>query len=930
MKDCFENALEKFEQEFNQGNQPEIQQFLDSQVGNDAEFLSELVHTELELRLRNGESVRVEYYLDQFPELADDPAVLRELIRTEYNTRRNFDPACRLEEFIVRFPDLRQSLIDEFLNLSVDARQTDTVIKQVRGSIAIAPASHSETANRFRKQKLHEQGGLGNVWIAEDNEFEREVALKEIKSKYANSQPHHARFARESKIMGSLEHPGIVPVYGQGHSLDGTPFFAMQFIQGKNLRDSISEFHRPTVDQQTGNPQESILFNRLLQHFVDACNTIEYAHSQQVIHRDIKPSNIMVGQFGETYLIDWGLACKMNSPETNSAKIPQQKFDDHLLNANQTLSLDGQAIGSPAYMSPEQAQGNTGHFDHATDVYGLGATLLALVTGCENPNREMENIESNQNGHAQSSHSSLQPLVSICRKAMAQDHEQRYKSVKSLREDVENFLIDKPMEAHQESVFGRMNRFLRQNRVLLNAALVSLVLISLVSSVAAFWINNERQNAVAARESESKLKQSESIARQKAEQRTEQLTNVIGLFSDALSGTDDAGLQIEPEKRTAKEIISELEQRISESDNPIAQAFLSTVVARNDRASADYDKAERTYRNAIDLLDKEGIKVTDPLYADLLFGLTATLLATGKMDEAEQNLETLKLAYQDSPEPLAQTYFRSLLANVKIAIHNLDLDQALSLSNQARKLGREIYADSPNHDNKAWADYVLAGVHRKRGQLAEAAKMFEQVIETQNCKQTLHATGISAAVQLSELRQKSNPKQSLALIEQARKDSAAYFGPDHSDTLNIDARYGVMLVNQADEDSKNRGIEILERCLEIKLDRLGTANRDSLGTTILLTQSLLSLDNLSKTRRAIDILEKTLTSLDTPEASQNFAGYTASFYDKLSTANDKIGDRDKATDVMTQAVQWAIKAFGKESHVVNQLQKKLDDLLANQ
>ena len=929
MNESFEQALEEFEQEFNQGNQPDICDFLQSQDSENEEFLSELVHTELELRLRDGQAARVECYVKRFPDLAQDPSVLLDWVRTEYTTRRNFDPACRLEEFVIRFPDLRQSLVDELLGSSIDFREGDTKIStQQQRNIPKMTASHSDLAARFRKQKLHEQGGLGNIWLAKDQEFERKVVLKEIKSKYSNSPPHHARFARESKIMSRLEHPGIVPVYGQGSSLDGIPFIAMQFIQGRTLLNSIREYHQEKSKKTSFNPSKSLTFNRLLQHFVDACDTIEYAHNQQVIHRDIKPSNIMIGQFGETYLIDWGLACKLNSQDDENASLSADDLEEHL--ADPMLSVDGQVIGSPAYMSPEQSAGNKQWFNRSTDVYGLGATLLTLVTGCENPNRELEALNSDNPDHSNLRvHAVHRPLLSICQKAMAKDPQQRYSSVNELREDIENYLIDKPIEAHPESILDRLNRFLRQNRTLLNSAIVSLALVSLVSLLAALWIDQERQSAVAARESESKLKQKESTARQRAEQRTEQLTNVIGIFSDVVSGTDDAGLRMLQESRTAEQIVDELESRITQNDDPITQAFLSTVVARSNRASADYKKATQTYRNAIEILDNEGIEVTDPLYADLLIGLTKTLLATGDMDEAETHLNTLKLAYQDNPEQLAEIYFRSLLASAKLAIRKIDLEVALSHVNEARQLGQELYADTPNHINSIWADYVLADVHFRRGEIAEALPLFNSVLDALNEKQILHGTGIAAAVRLSEFYQARDPKKSFALIEKTRKDAAQLFGPDHADTMRVDARYGRMLVKSDDKTSRLQGIEILERCYEIQLNRLGAANRESVDTTLLLTQSLLSFEDKSKIRQAIEILENTIESLNTPSASKKFAGFIASFYHELANAYSKIGNRELAGDAMTKSVSLAVKEYGQESKITKWLQIKLDKILSD-
>ena len=926
MKDTFEDLLERFELEFANGSAPDIHQFLKRQTNSDHQLLTELVHTELELRLRTGERARVENYVDRFPELSDDRKVLRDLVRTEYNVRRSFDPGgCRLEEYVLRFPEMRQSLVDEFLDASTSSGFGSEETKSQQAD-AIATEWYSDRIARFRKQKLHEQGGLGNVWLAEDAELDRDVVVKEIKSKYANSASHRARFARETKITGSLEHPGIVPVYGQGFSNDGSPFFAMQFIQGKNLRRSIKQFHAGTNAEKTSRE-----FNRLIQHFIDVCDTIEYAHNQGVIHRDIKPENIMVGQFGETYLIDWGLACNAASRSNEGLAAGGEVDCDQ--EQSELLSQAGQTIGSPAFMSPEQADGSLEKVTAAADVYGLGATLFSLLTGSENPNRvvvDQKLPRFEQFGlHAQPH---LKPLLSVCHKAMATEPADRYSSVQKLREDVENFQLDKQVMAHEESVFERLSRWLRRNRTFLSAAVMTLALVSLVSMFAAFWINSERNRAILARESESGLRekaeasqQQETKARLHAEKRKEQLTNVLGIFADAVAGTDDAGLQISPEQVTARQIVSLLEARVEENDDPIVRALLNTVVARSSRASGDYGRAVAIYKSAIGLLEQEQISTTDPLYVDLLAGLSKGLLATGATDEAAGYIAQVKTAYKQNEEPLAKTYFRTLLAEVKVATRKRDLDRALALASEAQTMGDKIFAESPANSNLMWADYVLGDVYRLRGQSDSAAELFEQVVDAQQQKKELHGLGIAAAVLLSELRFKDDPQRSLELIEQARIDSVNFYGDDHPDAINIAARLGRMLTSMKDDAARNRGVGILEDCHQRMVERNGVDSREAMGVTVLLTESLLSFQDQSKSQRAIEVLRKALDGLEqTSDEGGNFTGFIASFHDRLATAHANLGNRKEAEAAGDEAVAWAIKAYGEDSPVVSKLAQKRD------
>ena len=149
--------------------------------------------------------------------------------------------------------------------------------------------------------------------MAHDQELRREVALKQIQAGHADDPESRARFVREAEITGRLEHPGIVPVYGLGRYADGRPYYAMRFIKGKTLKEAIQQFHEAEVPGR--DPGERILaLRKLLRQFLDVCNAVAYAHSRGVLHRDLKPANIMLGPYGETLVVDWGLAKPVDRP----------------------------------------------------------------------------------------------------------------------------------------------------------------------------------------------------------------------------------------------------------------------------------------------------------------------------------------------------------------------------------------------------------------------------------------------------------------------------------------------------------------------------------------------------------------------------------------------------------------------------------------
>ena len=230
-------------------------------------------------------------------------------------------------------------------------------------------------AERYCRRRLHATGGMGRLWVAHDSDLGRDVALKDLRPEHATHPALGARFLQEAKITGQLEHPGIIPVYELVCARDGRqPFYTMRFVRGRTLSASARDYHA----KRLAGHADALELPALLNAFVMVCNTVAYAHSRGVIHRDLKGQNVIMGDFGEVVVLDWGLAKLVSQPD-DEAQAPAVVI--HEVGVDSGHTVPGQALGTPPYMAPEQAVGRLDLIDQRTDVYGLGAMLYEILTG---------------------------------------------------------------------------------------------------------------------------------------------------------------------------------------------------------------------------------------------------------------------------------------------------------------------------------------------------------------------------------------------------------------------------------------------------------------------------------------------------------------------------------------------------------------------
>jgi WD40 repeat protein/tRNA A-37 threonylcarbamoyl transferase component Bud32 len=310
-----------------------------------------------------------------------------------------------------------------------------------------------ELSGRYVVVELIGKGGMGEVVLAYDDRLRREVAIKRLRKDQADEDAV-GRFLQEAQVTAQLDHPNIMPVYDMGTGPDGAPFFAMKRVLGRSLQEKMN-------DGQLG----SMVVR--MDVFRKICDAIAFAHSRGVLHRDLKPGNVMVGEFGEVLVLDWGCA-KMHSADEEDADERQQVTSDRSeIDSDRTIV--GSIIGTPAYMSPEQAQGQVDSLDERSDVYSLGAILYALVAGRKpysgTAREVLDMVAAGRVPAPRRRHPSFpRELEAIVLHAMEKDPAARYGSVIALRNDVQSWLEGLPVSVMRYSRLLRIRKWFGRHR----------------------------------------------------------------------------------------------------------------------------------------------------------------------------------------------------------------------------------------------------------------------------------------------------------------------------------------------------------------------------------------------------------------------------------------------------------------------------------
>jgi hypothetical protein len=408
--------------------------------------------------------------------------------------------------------------------MSEDGGEADDTLPASGGAAdqrSSVPAVPPPPDARYRLGQELGRGGMGRVVEAFDTHLQRTVALKEVLPNAGNIE---RRFQREVRITARLEHAAIVPLYDSGRLADGRAFYVMRRVSGKPLDEMIAR--ATTLEERLG----------LLPNVLSAIEAVAHAHSRGVVHRDVKPQNILVGELGETVVIDWGLAKVIADAEE---PVPDS-LEPRLPSAADSLQTQvGSVFGTPGFMAPEQARGDD--LGAPADVYALGATLYQMVVGkppfggtsatdviTSTLRHRMEPI-------ARAAPGAPPELVTIIEKALAFDAKHRYRDAGELAEDVRRFLTGQLVGAHRYTPRQRMARFARRNRAALIVAALATAGIAVLAWVSVHRIVRERD---AAQIASIEAQRQRAVADERAREVRERADQLMLLYARGLLDTN--------------------------------------------------------------------------------------------------------------------------------------------------------------------------------------------------------------------------------------------------------------------------------------------------------------------------------------------------------------------------------------------------------
>jgi serine/threonine-protein kinase len=445
-----------------------------------------------------------------------------------------------LQRFPVgRFGAIHPRLVPHLV--AAGALDLGALIEAVSDLPVVPDPSAPGGAPRFMEVALLGKGGMGAVDLVHDRVLARYMARKTLHASAATSADSRDRFRNEAAITAQLDHPSIVSVYELDDPGSRPPSYTMKLVRGRTLEDLINDARRAAA---AGRPERFTLQERL-GVFLDVCDAMAYAHARRIVHRDLKPENIMVGRFNQVLVMDWGVARLMGRSEAPMPGMPEHDPD-----GDGTRTAAGTAIGTPVYMSPEQARGENEELDGRSDLYTLGLILFELVTlqRGRGGRHTIEILYAAMDGerrpvrHAVKGHKVPRGLAAIVEKATQVDPARRYQRVDELADDVRRFLRDEPVLARPDSLTQSLGRWVARHRMLTVVAVLGLLLavvgIALLGVAGSVVVNEVNRWSAQARE--ARIEEVRSAVDSQAWRIQAELLRVEGSTRGVVAATEQA------------------------------------------------------------------------------------------------------------------------------------------------------------------------------------------------------------------------------------------------------------------------------------------------------------------------------------------------------------------------------------------------------
>ena len=556
-------------------------------------------------------------------------------------------------------------------------------------AIGQPPDPSEGSTDRYLSPQFHASGGMKVVYRVKDRKLGREVALAKLKPELAKTAEYVRRFVVEARITASLGHPNIVPIHDL-NEVTRPPSYTMPFLEGRTFSAAIRQHH----GWKAGDAAPEFSFRDLLTSFLGVCNAVAFAHEKGVIHRDLKGANVQIDTLGQTIVLDWGLARRLDDPLDPLARAadPDDTEDAHAHTYAPTRP--GSSIGTPQYMPPEQAQGDTYRINTHSDVFGLGTMLYLILAG--RPPYETTKQAAAVDFRPPSAHKMGLPkaLEAVCLKAMQAKPEDRYASAEALAADVRRWLADEPVSVFPEPVATRTFRWARKHRPIVAGAAMLLVTAVAGLGIGLWRVEVEREKVEIERDEKVKALQAAESDAVAARWMISETRRIVGRDLAMIPHAEDARLNL-----------AELNVRYARTF--LAQHPVIATQARGELIPMLHEAAN-DYRNF------GKFSVAAKLYAEAIRETEAILKAH---PESTTHQELFSRIISDQAT--------ALLAVGHPAEAKLLLDAAESKTSEARKL-------NPTNANliqvHAWVNFNRAELLRVEGRVDEGAKLLGDVL----------------------------------------------------------------------------------------------------------------------------------------------------------------------------------------------------------